>query len=101
MLKMVEKSQAQVRSNLERIIANVDKSRSALEWCRDRGLAAYAVDVETSNPKILVETSGRCNALVAEGLAAEIGSQMVGGIHSRVMCVPVFGCQVMWVERGN
>ncbi len=101
MLNLIQRSEESHRSNLERIIGNVDKARAALEWCRDRGLSAYSVDVESANPKILVETCGQLAELVRDGLAAEIGAQACGGIHSRIMCAPVAGCNVLWVERGN
>lgn len=103
MLTSVQKSEARraPQPNIDRILLNVDNVRSALEWCRDRGLSVYAVDVATPNPKIMVETSGKCASLVREGLAAEIGSQTFEGIRSRVMCATVDGCEVMWIERGN
>ena len=102
MLTAVEKAMEK-RSvpNMDRILGNIDQARKGLAWCIENGLSAYTVDVEGSRPKILVETSAKLVRFVEDGLAAEIGSQHEGGIHSRVMCMVAHGCQIMWVERGH
>ncbi len=80
---------------------NIERLRAGVEWCRARELSVMVADIVGSKPKILIETSAKCMRLVADGLAAEIGSQSSGGVYSRVMCVVAEECQIMWVERGH
>ncbi len=100
MLAAVEKSQGK-HNNVQRILKNIDLAREGLAWCIEQGLSAYAVDVEKSRPKILIESSAKLQRFVAVGLAAQIGASHEGGVHARVMCLNFHGCQIMWVERGH
>lgn len=87
--------------NIERVLDNVTALKKALVWCKHHGLEVLDADITGSRPEVLIETSSHCAALVREGLAAEVGSQVANGIRARVMCASIEGCQIKWIERGN
>jgi|GEM_PF-5996267 len=101
MLTAIEKSQECRVVNNELLAANIERLKAGLEWCEARDLHVMFPDITGAKPKILIETSASCARLIKEGLAAEIGTSCMHGIHTRIMCVVVQDCQIMWIERGN
>lgn len=77
---------------------NIELMKAGTEWCREHGLSIMVADIVGAKPKILIETSAKCEQLED---VAQIGSQSVCGVYIRVMCVVAEGCQIMWVERGH
>lgn len=100
-LMILQKHLMKRSPNIERVLDNVTALKHAVVWCKRNGHEVLSADVTGSRPELLIETSGRCADLVQQGLAAEVGSQVVNGVRTRVMCAWVEGCRIKWIERGN
>jgi hypothetical protein len=85
--------------DIDRVLDNATRLKRGLVWCKREGLAVLSAEATGARPEILVESCRRCAGLVREGLAAEIGSQVVDGLRSRVMCAVVEGCNIKWIDR--
>lgn len=99
LMNILRKTTPRHAPNIERVLDNVVVLKRGLVWCKHTGLEVLSAEATGARPEILVESCGRCAGLVRDGLAAEIGSQVVNGLRSRVMCAVVEGCNIKWIDR--